>query len=70
MKANLGMAERVIRIAFALVVAVLYATNVIGGTLAIILGVVAAIFLVTGMISFCPLWRALGISSLRKTANK
>jgi len=61
MKPNMAGADRIIRILVAIAVAALYYFNVISGTLAIILGVVAAIFLVTSFINFCPLYAALGI---------
>ena len=52
-----------VRMLIAAVVAALYFTNVIGGTLAIILGVVAIIFTLTSLVSFCPLYRLFGIST-------
>ncbi|MEL6625391.1 MAG: DUF2892 domain-containing protein [Bacteroidota bacterium] len=70
MKKNLGLVERIVRILFAVIVAVLYFTDMISGTLAIVLGVVAAIFLLTGLISFCPIWSALGISTLLKPKSQ
>ena len=63
MKANMGLVDRVVRAVLAIVVAVLYLTGVIHGTLALILGIVAIVFLVTGLVSFCPLYRLLGIST-------
>lgn len=56
MKQNMGSADRVIRILLALVVAVLYLTDQISGTLAVILGLFAAIFLLTSFLGFCPLY--------------
>lgn len=61
MKKNMGTVDRGIRIAVAVTVAILFATNVIGGTLAIILSVVAGIFLVTSLVSFCPLYALVGL---------
>jgi len=68
MKKNMGAADRVIRILLAIVVAVLYFTNQISGTLAIILGVVAVIFLLTSIVSFCPLYVPFKLST--KKAEK
>jgi hypothetical protein len=56
MKKNMGTADRVIRVLLAIVVAVLYFTDQISGTVAIILGLFALIFLLTSLISFCPLY--------------
>lgn len=63
MKKNMGNTDRVIRAALVALIAALYYTEVIGGTLAIILGVVAVIFLATSLISFCPLYSIFGINS-------
>lgn len=49
---NMGKTDITIR----LVVAVLYFTNVISSTLALILGFFAVIFVVTSLFSFCPLY--------------
>ncbi|MBS1579668.1 MAG: DUF2892 domain-containing protein [Bacteroidetes bacterium] len=66
MKANMSLADRVIRIAAVIVIAVLYFTDQISGTLAIILGIVAAIFVLTSLVSFCPLYRLFGISTIKR----
>ncbi|MCD4730090.1 MAG: DUF2892 domain-containing protein, partial [Bacteroidales bacterium] len=61
MKANMGSADRIIRILIAVVIGVLYFTNVITGTLAIILLLVGVVFLLTSFVSFCPLYLPLGL---------
>ncbi|RZF57920.1 YgaP family membrane protein [Sphingobacterium corticibacterium] len=66
MKKNLGTADRAIRIIIAVGIAVLYFTNVISGTLAIVLGILAVVFLLTSFISFCPLYLPFGINTLKK----
>ena len=66
MRKNMGNADRVIRLLAALVVLVLYFTNVITGTLAVILLIIAAIFIVTGIIGFCPLYVPFGFNTLKK----
>ena len=66
MKANMGSADRIIRILIAVVIAALYFTNVITGTLGIILLIVGAIFLLTSFVSFCPLYAPFKISTLKK----
>ncbi|MEO5908271.1 MAG: DUF2892 domain-containing protein, partial [Ginsengibacter sp.] len=63
MKANIGSVDKIARILIAALVLVLYFTNVISGTLAIILFIVAAILLITVFINFCPIWHFLGIST-------
>lgn len=61
MKKNMSNTDRTIRILAAIVVAVLYFTNTISGTLAIVLGAVAGIFILTSMVNFCPLYAAFRI---------
>jgi hypothetical protein len=68
MKKNMGAADRVIRVLLAIVIAVLYFTDQISGALAIILGLFAVIFLLTSLISFCPLYVPFKLST--KKAEK
>lgn len=63
MKKNIGSADKTIRIAFAMLVGILYFTDVISGTLALIVGSVAVVLLVTSLINFCPLYAILGTNS-------
>ena len=60
---NMGSADRIIRILLAAVVVGLYYTNMISGTTAIVLGAIAGIFLLTSLVSFCPLYRLVGVST-------
>ncbi len=66
MKPNMGTADKVVRILVAIVIAGLYFTNIISGTLAIILLVLAGIFILTSFMSFCPLYLPFGISTRKK----
>jgi len=66
MKKNMGTADRVFRILVAIVIAVLYYANQISGTTAIVLLILAAIFILTSFISFCPLYFPFGISTRKK----
>jgi len=63
MKKNIGSIDKVIRILVAVVVAVLYYTNVVSGTLGIVLLVLAGVFVLTSLISFCPLYLPFGINT-------
>jgi fatty acid desaturase len=63
MKKNMGSADRIIRFIIAAVVAVLYFTNVITGTLGIVLLVLAGVFVLTSLISFCPLYALVGLNT-------
>ena len=66
MKPNMGTLDRVIRIVLAALFAVLIATGVVVGTGAWILGVLGAVFLVTAVVAFCPLYLPFGISTRGK----
>lgn len=66
MKKNMGLTDRIIRIAVAILVLVLYFMEVINGTLALILGAFAVIMLATSFISFCPLYLPFGINTCKK----
>lgn len=66
MKKNMGSADRIIRISVAIIIAILYFEGLISGTTALILGIVAAIFLLTSFISFCPIYTIFGLSTRKK----
>jgi len=66
MKKNMGSADRLIRTLIAVVIAVLYFTRQISGTLAIVLGILAIIFLLTSAVGFCPLYVPFRISTVKK----
>jgi hypothetical protein len=65
-KKNMGTIDRVIRILVAVVIAILFYTNVITGLLGIVLIVLSAIFLVTSLTSFYPLYLPFGINTGKK----
>ena len=66
MKKNMGTVDKVIRILIAVVMVVLFFTHVITGTLGIILLVLAGVFVLTSLISFCPLYLPFGLSTRKK----
>jgi hypothetical protein len=68
MKKNMGTIDRVIRSLIAIVIAILFFTHTISGTLGIVLLIVAALFLLTSLISFCPVYYLLGWSTDKKKA--
>ena len=67
MKKNVGSIDKIVRILLAVIIVVLYFTHVISGTFGIILLVLAAVFVLTSLISFCPIWWSIKISTARKT---
>ena len=66
MKKNMGSVDRIIRILVAVVIAILYFTHVLSGPVAIVLLVLAGIFVATSFMSFCPLYFPFGISTIKK----
>jgi fatty acid desaturase len=65
MKKNMGILDRIIRLMLVVLVAVLYFTNMISGTWAIILGILSLVFLITSLFGVCPLYLPFGISTRR-----
>ncbi len=65
MKKNMGTADRIIRILAVIAIGVLYYTNLISGTLATVLLIIAVIFIATSLIGFCPLYLPFGIRTRR-----
>ena len=66
MKQNMGLIDKVIRILIAVVVIALYYASVISGTLAIILLILAGIFILTSLIGICPLYMPFGLNTAKK----
>jgi hypothetical protein len=66
MKKNMGSADRIIRVIIAVAIAVLYFTGIIEGTLGLVLIGLAVVFVLTSLVSVCPLYLPFGMSSLRK----
>jgi hypothetical protein len=66
MKQNMGTTDKVVRIIVAVVIAALYFANLISGTVAVVLLVLAGVFILTSLISFCPLYMPFGISTSKK----
>jgi Protein of unknown function (DUF2892) len=63
MKPNMGSADRIVRLLIAAVIAVLYFTNTISGTLGLVLLVLAGVFVLTSLVSFCPLYKIVGLNT-------
>jgi uncharacterized membrane protein len=66
MKKNMGTIDKVIRILVAVVVVILYFTHVISGVLAIVLLALSAVFVITSLLGFCPLYLPIGLSTKKK----
>ncbi len=66
MKKNIGQLDKVIRVLFAIIIAVMYLTKFIDGTIGIYLLVIACLLIFTSIISFCPIYFPFGFSSKSK----
>jgi len=66
MKLNMGTIDRSIRLAAAAIIAVLYFTGQISGTVAIVLGVIGVVFIVTSVIGWCPGYLPFGFSTCKR----
>lgn len=67
MKKNMGPADKIIRVLIAAVIAIFYFSGHINGNAAIVLGIIAIVFLTTSLIGYCPLYSPFGISSRKNT---
>ncbi len=65
----MGSADKLIRVLIAVAIAVLYYLGKIEGTLALVLLAFALIFLLTSLVSFCPLYTIFGINTCKKEAK-
>lgn len=64
----MGGTDRIVRFIVALAVVGLYYFNIVSGTLAYVLLVLAGIFLLTSFISFCPLYSIFGLNTCKTRA--
>ena len=66
MQKNMGSIDRSLRIAAAVVLAVIGLTGAAGTVWSIVLGAAAVMFLATSFIGVCPLYIPLHLSTLKK----
>ena len=56
MKRNMSNTDRIVRVVIAALFAYLYFSGAVAGTLGIVLVVLGAVFLLTAVFAFCPLY--------------
>lgn len=66
MKKNMGSADQIVRIALAFVLLILFFSGTVTGTAGIALSVLAVVFLLTGIVGFCPLYIFFGINTCKR----
>ena len=65
MKKNMGTLDRLIRLVIALVLVIVYMNHMISGTLGIVALVIAGVFTLTSLVSFCPLYTLIGLNTCK-----
>ena len=70
MKKNVGSIDKVIRIILAAVIGILAISHVISGTVAIILLILEGVLILTTVVSFCPIYYPMGISTAKNETEK
>lgn len=65
MKKNVGNTDRVIRLIAAAILAYLYFSGTVAGTVGLVLVVLAVIFVLTSLVSFCPIYAILGLNTCK-----
>ncbi|MFM2201695.1 MAG: hypothetical protein RL040_895 [Bacteroidota bacterium] len=63
MRANMGSSDRIIRLALAAIFATLFFSETVSGTWGIVLMTLAVVFILTSLVSFCPLYAPFGINT-------
>lgn len=66
MKKNMGSLDRALRLVVAAVLAVLALNGTLAGPLALGAWIVVAVFVLTSLVSFCPLYRVIGMDTCSK----
>ncbi|HRN41023.1 MAG: DUF2892 domain-containing protein [Flavobacteriales bacterium] len=66
MKKNMGNIDRIFRIILAIAFSVVYFTKTVEGTLGFVLLGLGAIFILTSIVSFCPLYTLFGLNTCKK----
>lgn len=65
MNKNMGVTDKIMRVIIAVGLAVLYFSNLITGTVGIIAIIITVIFLLTSVVSICPLYSIFGIKTCK-----
>jgi hypothetical protein len=65
MKKNMGSFDKVVRLLAAVLFIILFVTNVVSGVFGYVLLALAAIFILTSLVSFCPLYAIFGLKTCK-----
>jgi hypothetical protein len=70
MRANESGLDRAVRVVLGIILGLLVAFKVVTGGLAIAVGIVAAIAIITGLVGFCAIYALLGLSTGKSQAKQ
>jgi hypothetical protein len=70
MKKNMGTTDKIIRLLMAAIFIGLFITDTVVGTAGVVLLILAGIFILTSVVSFCPLYSFFGANTCNKSANE
>jgi len=65
----MGILDRIVRVGLVALVAVLYFTHQLSPVAAVVLGILAVVFLLTSVVGVCPLYLPFGLSTKRRAAQ-
>jgi hypothetical protein len=68
MTKNISSIDRIIRVVLAMVFTYLYFSGVVAGTVGLVLFILAIVFLLTSLLTFCPIYAIFGFSTNKKSA--
>ncbi len=63
MKQNMGSTDKIIRIIVAIIFAALFFTGTVTGTFGYVLLALGGVFVLTSLVSFCPIYAAIGVNT-------
>ena len=66
---NMGKKDKIARLVVAAIIIILDFAGVITGTLSWVLSIVALVIAATALVDFCPIYKALGMSTKEKTTE-
>ena len=66
MKKNMGLVDRVVRLLLVILIFLSIGANRITGAVAVIMGILALLFIITSLLGFCPIYVPFKISTLKK----
>jgi len=70
MKKNMGSYDKLIRLLIAIALIILYYKGILAGTLGIAALLIALVFTITSLLSFCPLYTLFGMNTCKREEEK